>query len=375
MTYLLVDPQTFLLADNADQQATDQFLVALVKWSQASDDYDITFALTQECAEALRTSPRSIFNPQFLAELSQRYPNIDIDAVLKIAEPLYGQLQSQHQLDDTLQALEDGRIEYELNDVWLSPVEHYDRLSSEWLREKFKRMLGLVAFARNQGIVPLAALEDVRVLTTYTAEEIRHWAAESAYKLLVHVRFTWLLDKSIENHDQVERVRKFDDEFETLWTHEKATELPRRERLTTLMDAVHLAERKSGGRLVATSRTEQSARHSGHNPRDIYEVLCALIDVWLPVAKQMGENEASQRFRESTGYRIVEMESLPTNRDPKLRAEREVTYNGKTIYCRRHVRMGSGPGGARIYFEYLKQEGRIILAGVGKHAPTSRDRT
>lgn len=370
MTYLVVDPQTFLLTEDS-RQAVDELLAHVVYWARIADKYDITFGMTQACADALVRTPHSVFNPDFIEDLTRRYPHLTTADIWGVVTPLLEQLRTQQYLDDTLAELEDSRMSYEVEDVMMSPPQHLTRLKPASLMRAFKQMLGLVVFARKHGIVPLSALDNIRILTRYSKDELRDWATA----LLVRIIFSWTLDESVTNREEREKVREFMDEFETIWSPDAIENLPRRTKMVTLMDAVRAATACYPRQLIASTKTEEAARHSGYPPQAMYTALCGLIEVWLPAYQRGGDVLANAQYHARFGHAIKSTESSAINNTPRLWRERMASYNGEEYYCQRHVMLGRGH--ARIYFHVFGERGqeKIILAGVGRHAATSRDRT
>lgn len=373
MTYLIVDPQTFILAEDADSETVRQFLNSLGHWARTARDYDVTFGITHECAEALRSTPGSAFNIYSIRQLAQRVPNLSEMDILKVVEPLFEYLNASTYLDDMLAALQTEQHTYELGKILLVPKEHQDRLVSEWLQATFARMIGLVVFARKQDIVPLAALGDVRLLSRYTREEMRLWADAMGFRLLVHVWFDVVVNTTLPDHAAWNDIHEINDELAILYSPEVVSDLQPRRRLKTIIEAVHAACNRYPDHLIATARTEQAARHSNYAPEAVYEELCALIDVWLPAFQRGGIKAANTAYYHER-RRKISTESEPTNQDWRIREERIAHYNGQDYYCELHVKLGGSPDGqARIYFKPLND--KIILAGVGQHARTAHDHT
>lgn len=377
MLYLIVDPKVFLLSEqeDLDKFTVDEFLAALVGWARAADEFDIEFGISQDCTAALILTRRSAFNREFIAELVSRVPGYNVETIITAITPLLDRLRAHSHLDDTLRRLNSDTMLYDLRAVTLAPPEHLDRLASESLQEAFRQMLGLLVFARQQQVIPLSEFGYVRLLTRYSAGEIQQWAADMAYKLLVHVFFNWELDETVPDRESLQNLTAYNDELETVYSPTSLPPLVEKWQFNSALSAAEAACRVYPNYLIMTPEAEATAQKSNFpNFLNLYRSLRALIEVWLPTYSQQGIRAANDAFYARVGYQISG-ESEEVSRNPKLRMAREGTYHGEKVYGDLHIKFGNGRFSARVHFAPVRDEDnreRIVLTRIGPHAPTAR---
>jgi hypothetical protein len=369
MLYLIVDPKVFLLSETeiSNSSVVSQFLAFLVAWARSADEYDIEFGITQSCLSTLTSESCSVFNRNFLDQL---VGNISVDAptVRQALEPLTNHLLKNSQLDSTLAKLRNDTLVFEVNyqAAALAPSEYLDRLNSDPLRNQFKEMLCIVVFARQQCIIPLSELTNVRLLTTYSVDEIERWARDLEYRLLVHIPFSWVLSEKVVNREALETLEYYDDQLETTYNPNSVKDIAPPRFYSSMVSAVEAACRVYPKILVFTDKARDIAEKS-KSPKltEIYRCVRGLVETWLPAYREQGEAYANKTYYESYSHEISR-EGEQVNNNPAFRAEREAFYQGQTIYAELHVKLALG---MRIYFTIMEDgnSDKIILTRVGKH--------
>lgn len=369
MLYLVVDPSLFILSEDdcQDVNLVNQFLANLVAWAKNKDQYDTEFGLTSECMKMLLSYRYSAFNTKWLKTLSEKVPTFDAETVTAAITPLIEILHNHSHIDDALTQLERSELAYQLGEIFITPTEYLDRLDSEDLRQHFQRMLGAIVFARQQKIVPLSDLKDIRLVTVYSDDEIQQWAKECAYKLLILVNFDWVLNENVTDYEQLNALERFFDEIGTIHRIEMLEGLAQPRQWSTVIKATEYVCNIYSKKLILTPEARQVASKSNSpNLDELYRALSGLIEVWLPIYQKDGASAANLVYHQRLGHKITgEGEQVKAN--PKFRTEREGTYNGEKIFAELHIKLSAGN---RIYFAVYSDKDKlekIILTRVGNH--------
>ncbi len=105
-------------------------------------------------------------------------------------------------------------------------------------------------------------------------------------------------------------------------------------------------------------------------PARLAQVLDSLIYQYLDLIRK---GVADTQAKEVLGNRYAANESQTVTNNSRLRAQREFTYNGETIFFRQHIGIGSGYGtqhAIRIHFKVIND--KIVIAYCGAHLETMR---
>lgn len=102
-----------------------------------------------------------------------------------------------------------------------------------------------------------------------------------------------------------------------------------------------------------------------------WDMLWSLEHIVFPFYDGEETGEPGRIIEQRTGYKFSSHESSMTESRDEWASERTTTYNGKTISCFKHLKKSSGASNAmRVYFEYVPEWSKIIVAHIGEHLTT-----
>lgn len=84
-----------------------------------------------------------------------------------------------------------------------------------------------------------------------------------------------------------------------------------------------------------------------------------------------GSSRLEQAYKEATGFELALREGEQTNDDPKLMAHRRVEYQGETVECREHLKLGPD---LRVHIHFDRARRLILVGRCGGHLPTASTR-
>lgn len=85
-----------------------------------------------------------------------------------------------------------------------------------------------------------------------------------------------------------------------------------------------------------------------------------------------GVNDIEAEFKRRSGFEYAPTEGGQTKKDKSMRSRRQIKVNGKKYEIWPHVRYGRDfPTILRVYLEYERDEGKIIIGHVGDHMDTA----
>lgn len=148
----------------------------------------------------------------------------------------------------------------------------------------------------------------------------------------------------------------------------------------TCAEALELAERAFGDRLIITNEAKDSAAKANRSisSDETFDILRTLaMNLWPKYFEQDEANgTAGTEFQRETGYYLTFHESAQTNKDPRLLKQREISYDGRTLNIAPHVKGKSGNRNAslRIHFAIDRPTRKIIIGHCGDHMETAGTR-
>ena len=125
-------------------------------------------------------------------------------------------------------------------------------------------------------------------------------------------------------------------------------------------------------RVVVLPNAMKSAREADNFelPARLAQVMDSLVYQYLDlIRKGVPDTQA----KEVLGNRYAANESQTVTNNSRLRAQRECSYNGETLFFRQHIGIGSGYGtqhAIRIHFKVINS--KIVIAYCGAHLETMR---
>ncbi|WP_417757227.1 hypothetical protein [Senegalimassilia anaerobia] len=148
----------------------------------------------------------------------------------------------------------------------------------------------------------------------------------------------------------------------------------------TCAEALGLAERAFGDRLIITNEAKDSAAKANRSISndETFDILRTLaVNLWPKYFEQdEADGTAGTEFQSETGYDLTFHESAQTNKDPRLLKQREISYDGRTLNIAPHVKGKSGNRNAplRIHFAIDRPTRKIIIGHCGDHMETAGTR-
>lgn len=373
MLYLLVDPHFFYF-DRSDQAAVKNFVERLNVWGGVARVYDVSFGLTSDCVEALRSALKTALELDDLGEIVVTAgKSVDF---AQLCYPFVSRVMNGPYIDQILVHLVSDNWLWDIEEVYIVPEDYLVRLQSSFLSDPYRDMMGRVTFARKQGVIPLSEFHHVAVLSTF--DEGTRWAQEAEYKMYTRIRCVCVMDSAEEGADDklpkdVTEIYDVIQSPEYVLTH---TEKLAERQFRSLEEALQAATTEYPNVLHCSSKAYKTAQNFGDMgmARTLYELLIGLVEVWLPAYCQHGQDAANDAFYNEFQYECASHESHSVQQDMTLRQEYEVLYDGKPVFCQRHVKVGVGPFALRINFQIVEQEGKtpiIVIGRAGKHGPNA----
>ena len=371
MLYIVVDPKFLYLPPDVTQQEANAFLLRLINWGEEYAQYDVEFGITRNCHVALTSIARASFNHEDLAQFVAKYwQHQHVDEVVKAIMPFLRHILHNSYIDDLIDSHfpKDMVKVVDFEQTLINPSEYVDRFNDATLVYSYKHMMAHITFAKNHRIIPLTDFEHLRVLSYYSETEV-DWALETEYTFFVNVPFMWSID-SKEEYDEVVQ------EYITIqYPSEIESIVPPKKKPKQVIDAVLSAIEEFPNRLILSRMARQTAQNADYeSPETIYELLTGLVKVWLPAYLRGGDKLAGDDYYNKYKFQYGKNESKTVQSNPNLRRDYEIEYDGKLIFCGKHIKVGTGPRCVRINFEVIDDDGEqhIILGRVGKHGRNAR---
>lgn len=385
MLYVIIDPVLVCFPDVASSSPRDidDYVDNLRTWSNfASDSKKIQFRISQECRNALSTAPGYPLGKNNLNELLKyagKYKGMT-DVVLTKAMMFFNNIFNDPFIDDEIKKyrtdIKDWRIDSP-SKVEPNPETYITRLPTPAIQNAYKMTLGNLACTRQDtslGIFNPAQMY-IASPTIRSEQNISDTplldSKSSTIAVKVNVTFT-----HIESEEIYDTSREISDEFVIAHSPEAIQIAEHQPEPETILDALQLAVAKYPETLVCFPLTEQTAKESNYeDPLKMYELLVGLVEVWLPVFRANGGIEAGRIYQEQFGYRYAGDESDTAHN--QYAKDYTIIYKNNSIFCGRHIKIGTGPTCARINFEVIEEEGvhKIMLASPGKHGRNKRKAT
>lgn len=104
----------------------------------------------------------------------------------------------------------------------------------------------------------------------------------------------------------------------------------------------------------------------------LMRLLARLAVQWIPRVIEFGDTEARKVF---TANEYAANESETVERCSALKSLRSFLYRGKPLDATRHLRIGvtnNKQSSIRIYFAWIAEEKRVVIAYCGEHLPTMK---
>lgn len=148
----------------------------------------------------------------------------------------------------------------------------------------------------------------------------------------------------------------------------------RKGEISTVVDALKIAEVMSEGKLIILPSAYESAADSAFNQcRRVLDTLLILPESYIDAIKEGGTEVARSLFPTRV-YRRGESDTVMQN--PRLREMRMWTYEGEKRLFTSHLALGAAASPnkhLRIYFDYDIEKDVIIIAYCGRHLESAAD--
>lgn len=383
MNFVLVDP--FLIYSPIPSQASsvdiDNFVESLNSWSDfARDQQNIQFRLSRQCRNALSNSPGYPLGVNSLSELLQRsaryrgMERVVLDSAMHFLnnvfkDPFIDEEIERHQTD-----IQDWKIASDT--IVAIPSIFAERLPNPELKLAFLTTLADLACSENEIVKSSSQGDEVWIaspslVTPETQDEDTPNQEQSAEKsqisIKVNAKFTVIVGDEISDED-----RLIEETFSVAHSPGALDFPPDNLEFDSVLDALRAAVNKYPDILVSFPLTERSAKESGYeDPKNIYDHIVGLVEVWLPIFKVKGGEEAGRIYHEKySRYKQDESETAKN----KFASDYTVTFQDKPYFCGRHIMIGTGINCVRINFEVVQVDDshKILLARAGKHGRTKR---
>jgi len=141
-------------------------------------------------------------------------------------------------------------------------------------------------------------------------------------------------------------------------------------------EALQLAADLFGDRIIVTPEAHTAATNADNTNIKANEVWCIMRDVYhylWPAMFGADQQDLQRAFSAQSEYELSLRESKLTNDNPKLKAIREITYEGDSYDITPHIKgKSSKPGQAlRVHFARCSKHEKVLIGHCGLHLDTA----
>jgi hypothetical protein len=369
MQYVIIDP--FLMCipkpEYVSREQAMRYLQSLETWAEIIEKYDVKLRISSACRDALYKESLYPINEVRLSKLIQAHELGNTDDYFQVCQRLFNGLLGELAIDDEVGKSKNDKIEWEVDvkSVEITPATFSDRIEDEQLREAFKTMLAEVGFARNNKLLPISELKNVKFGTIFI--EDHHKVSK---KIEVQGRCTIVTSDILGYSDEwvQEAYEIAYDTKDFLHLHKISVEVR-----TTYEAVLEVGKMYPNNLSISDLALKTSRSYHSENPKDIFSYIEGLVLYWLPAYLSGGHIKADQQFYNKFSRRCAMDESETTKR--KFSRDYTTTFEGNTYECYRHIKIGQGPNCARIYFDVITDsqgKSKILLGRVGRHGRTNQ---
>jgi hypothetical protein len=368
MHCLLVDPYFFYVdTQHITPGALERFLARIGAWSALADNDHILFGMTDECRRLVKFWMRDVLSQSKLQGLVEHHlPRVPVDSLMKTLMPVIDRLTSPTALDKALgNWLEVAPSALQPNSVLISPKDFLDRINDPNLQNAFRTMLGNVFIAKKNQHLFIPQVQNVQLLSYF--HEYEEWHKVAEQRLVIGVKTPDDLPKN-----WIPQTGKAVDLIEELLMFTNPEEIQK------LLPPTRYANAAEAVRAVMQLYPQQvyyanpkMDNTSNHEANLIYRLVRGLVMDWLPMFVREGQDRANAHYY--TRYSKECASGISDKTKQEHGEEYLVNFEGEMVACVRHVKIGVGKYGKRIYFQAIQRDGdwKIIIASASQHKGTS----